>query len=273
MSFALEINNVSYSYDQEKWALNKVSFSVEEGQYVCLLGHNGSGKSTLAKILVGLLGDYEGSYSLFGTPITKKNLVSLRSKIGIVFQNPDNQFVGSTVADDIAFGLENHAIPQKEMQGIIDEFVKAVGMEDYLDYEPSSLSGGQKQRVALAGVLAMQPSLLVLDEATAMLDPKAKREIDGFISKLRKQNPSLTIFSITHDLEEASHADEIIVLNDGKVLLSGTPASVFSYEEELKEAHLDLPFFYQLLSSLRKEGVDVPSEINSLEKLKEFLCQ
>ena len=159
------------------------------------------------------------------------------------------------------------------MQPIIDRFVKSVGMEDYLDREPSSLSGGQKQRVALAGVLAMSPEILILDEATAMLDPKGKAEVDSLISSIRKEKPELTILSITHDLEEAAKADEVLVLNDGKLLLQGTPKSVFSYMDELKKASLDVPFIYKLIASLKEKGLEIPEDIDTIEKLGEYLCQ
>ena len=273
MSSAIRVENLELAYQSEKLALKGISFSIEKGTYVCILGHNGSGKSTLAKILVGLLSDYKGEIYIFDELVSRKNINSLRSKIGIVFQNPDNQFVGSTVADDIAFGLENKAVPQKEMQPIIDRFVKSVGMEDYLDREPSSLSGGQKQRVALAGVLAMSPEILILDEATVMLDPKGKAEVDSLISSIRKEKPELTILSITHDLEEAAKADEVLVLNDGKLLLQGTPKSVFSYMDELKKASLDVPFIYKLIASLKEKGLEIPEDIDTIEKLGEYLCQ
>ena len=273
MSSAIRVENLELAYQSEKLALKGISFSIEKGTYVCILGHNGSGKSTLAKILVGLLSDYKGEIYIFDELVSRKNINSLRSKIGIVFQNPDNQFVGSTVADDIAFGLENKAVPQKEMQPIIDRFVKSVGMEDYLDREPSSLSGGQKQRVALAGVLAMSPEILILDEATAMLDPKGKAEVDSLISSIRKEKPELTILSITHDLEEAAKADEVLVLNDGKLLLQGTPKSVFSYMDELKKASLDVPFIYKLIACLKEKGLEIPEDIDTIEKLGEYLCQ
>ncbi len=273
MSSAIRVENLELAYQSEKLALKGISFSIEKGTYVCILGHNGSGKSTLAKILVGLLSDYKGEIYIFDELVSRKNINSLRSKIGIVFQNPDNQFVGSTVADDIAFGLENKAVPQKEMQPIIDRFVKSVGMEDYLDREPSSLSGGQKQRVALAGVLAMSPEILILDEATAMLDPKGKAEVDSLISSIRKEKPELTILSITHDLEEAAKADEVLVLNDGKLLLQGTPKSVFSYMDELKKASLDVPFIYKLIACLKEKSLEIPEDIDTIEKLGEYLCQ
>ena len=274
MALALEINEYSYSYTGEKKDLDGVSFSVEEGSYVCLIGHNGSGKSTLAKAIIGLLGSPEsGSISIFGEKMSRKTIGKLRPRIGIVFQNPDNQFVGSTVADDIAFGLENSAVPHEEMKKIVEEYAKATGMDEDMDSESSSLSGGQKQRVAIAGVLAMAPDLIILDEATSMLDPKGKREIDNLIHEIRASRPGLTILSITHDLEEACHADEIIVLSEGKVLLSGEPKEVFRYEEELLAAHLQVPFLYRMISKLKEKGLEVPPSITTLDQLEEWLCR
>ena len=176
----IDVRNLSFSYDGEHPAIKDVSFSVEEGSYVAIIGHNGSGKSTLAKILMGLLNGYEGEVKLFDTVLSSKTVVALRKRIGIVFQNPDNQFVGSTVADDIAFGLENHEVPHEKMEGIIQAYAAEVGMSQFLDHEPESLSGGQKQRVAIAGVLAMNPDLVIFDEATAMLDPTPS-SASGFI--------------------------------------------------------------------------------------------
>jgi len=269
----LEVEHLSFSYEEGKNVLSDVSFSVNEGSYVAIIGHNGSGKSTLAKILMGLLTDYEGKIALFGQAVDKKNVKSLRSRMGIVFQNPDNQFVGSTVEDDIAFGLENRRIPHEEMQPIIEKYAEKVGMSGYLQHEPTSLSGGQKQRVAIAGVLAMKPDLVIFDEATAMLDPQGKKEIASLIGEMRKDNPKLSILSITHDVEEASQADEVLVLDAGKMILQGTPREVFSHQEELEKAQLGIPFFPSLMAALKKEGVDVPPEIQDLDALEAYLCR
>lgn len=269
----VEVSHLCYSYPEDSLALNDVSLTLEEGKYYCLIGHNGSGKSTLAKCLMGLQPGYEGEISLFGMPLNRKNLYKIRARVGIVFQNPDNQFVGSTVADDIAFGLENKRVPRGDMQGIIERFAKETGMADYLNREPSSLSGGQKQRVAIAGVLAMEPELIIFDEATSMLDPKGKAEIIELVHHLKESNPKLTILSITHDVEEASRADEVIVLNGGKVFLQGKPSEVFSRGEELRDIRLSAPFFYELVAALENEGVHVPSSVQNLEQLEEFLCQ
>ncbi|MDY5441367.1 MAG: energy-coupling factor transporter ATPase [Candidatus Enteromonas sp.] len=269
----LQVENLHYAYEEGHDVLQGVSFSVNQGSYVCVIGHNGSGKSTLAKCIIGLMAGVKGTIRLFGEVLNKKTVYSLRSRVGIVFQNPDNQFVGSTVADDIAFGLENRCIPTEEMGPTIERFATEVGMQDFLNHEPQMLSGGQKQRVAIAGVLAMQPDLILFDEATAMLDPKGKREIASLILKMRKDNPSLTLVSITHDVEEAAGADQVIVLDAGKVLFSGTPEEVFSHEEELRTIHLDVPFVYALKARLKEKGIDVPPEIKSLEELEDYLCQ
>ncbi|MGN1261625.1 MAG: ATP-binding cassette domain-containing protein, partial [Candidatus Enteromonas sp.] len=187
----LSVEHLSFAYEEGKDVLKDLSFTVEKGSYVCVIGHNGSGKSTLAKCIMGLNGAFKGKILLFGEPLSRKNVYALRSRIGIVFQNPDNQFVGSTVADDIAFGLENRQVPTADMPRIIEEFAREVGMENFLDHEPQMLSGGQKQRVAISGVLAMHPDLILFDEATAMLDPKGKREISALVDKMRLENPSL----------------------------------------------------------------------------------
>lgn len=273
MKKIVEVKNLSYAYVEGNLALDDVSFSLGEGKYYCLIGHNGSGKSTLAKCIMGLQPDFEGSIYLFDTQLTRRSLYGIRSRVGIVFQNPDNQFVGSTVADDIAFGLENKRVPHDEMQGIIEHFAHETGMDAYLDREPSMLSGGQKQRVAIAGVLAMGPELIILDEATSMLDPKGKGEIIDLIHRLRKENPSLTVLSITHDVEEAARADEVIVLNKGKIFLQGTPKEVFSQREELLSIRLSAPFFYELVAHLSAEGIQVPESVQDLPSLEAFLCR
>ncbi len=269
----VEVKNLLFGYEENKPILKDVSFCLEKGSYTCLLGHNGSGKSTLAKVLMGLNPRFSGEVNLFEMSLNSKNLGKIRSKVGIVFQNPDNQFVGSSVADDIAFGLENTNVPQDKMQGIIEGYAKKVGMEDYLDSSPENLSGGQKQRVAIAGVLAMHTDLIIFDEATSMLDPKGKREILSIIHEMKKENPNLTILSITHDVEEALNADNIIVLNSGEIVLEGKPEEVFEKEETLRSIHLGLPFYYELRNALVKEGVDIPSSIKNLDMLEEYLCK
>lgn len=270
----LEVKDLSFQYaDAERKALEGLSFSLSEGDYLAIIGHNGSGKSTLAKVLTGINPKFLGSIELFGMPLNKKNLPAIRKRLGLVFQNPDNQFVGASVRDDIAFGLENRAVPSEKMDAIIDAFSKKVGMYEYLDKAPENLSGGQKQRVAIAGILAMSPDLIIYDEATSMLDPRGKREILDLTFSLRKENPKLTVLSITHDVEEAYRADKVLVLNEGKMILFGTPEEVFAHKEELKKVHLALPFALRLKDALEEEGLVLPSDIHDLSSLEEFLCR
>lgn len=269
----LDVCHLRYGYDEDVKVLKDVSFSVYPGQYVSIIGHNGSGKSTLAKCIMGLLGGFDGDIEAFGIPLNRKNLASIRPRIGIVFQNPDNQFVGSTVEDDIAFGLENRQVPHEQMQPLIEKVAQEVGMQDFLDHEPQMLSGGQKQRVAIAGVLAMHPDLVIFDEATAMLDPKGKREIHELISKMREENPSLTLLSITHDIEEAFHSDEVIVLDEGEIRLQGKPDEVFSHIDELRSMKLGVPFFFEVKDALEKAGLAIPENIKTTQELEEYLCR
>ena len=252
----IEIKNLTYSYDGKKNVIDDISFDVNSGEYISLIGHNGSGKSTLAKLLIGLLDSKSNAIKAFGLEYNKKNIRDIRKHIGIVFQNPDNQFIGSTVRDDIAFGLENRCVKHEDMDKIIDEFTKKVNMFEFLDKEPNNLSGGQKQRVAIAGVLAMNPDVIILDEATAMLDPKGKKEIKDVINLLRKENPNLTVISITHDVEEAFSSDRIIVLKNGKIAFDLTPNELIKHKDELLDMKLDIPFNERLKDSLIKEGLD-----------------
>ena len=273
MNNVCSINNLSFSYEENKSTLKNISFDIPSSSYCAIIGHNGSGKSTLAKLIMGLLEPNEGEISLFGKKLEKKSLKELRRKMGIVFQNPDNQFVGSTVEDDIAFGLENRNIPREEMVKNVDYICKKVGMEDFKKHEPSSLSGGQKQRVAIAGVLSLGVDFIIFDEATAMLDPKGKKEIASLILDIKKENSSLTILSITHDVEEASKADEVIVINDGSIFMKGKPEEIFSKVDELRSISLDVPFFYSLKYQLEKECLEIPSSIKNEEELGEYLCR
>ncbi len=270
---AIEVKNLSYAYKEKENVLKGVSFAVEEGSYVCLIGHNGSGKSTLAKVIMGLNSKFQGDVSIFGMPLKNENIGKIRAKVGIVFQNPDNQFVGSSVEDDIAFGLENRQIRHEDMPEIIAKYAKEVGMEAFLESSPENLSGGQKQRVAIAGVLAMKPSLIIYDEATSMLDPKGKREILALTKKMREENPSLTILSITHDVEEAASADKVLVLNEGELVAEGSPDEVFAQKDKLMKIGLALPFFYELKEALIDEGITIPSSISDLASLEDYLCQ
>ena len=267
----IEVKNLTFSYDDTKTTIDDISFSVEEGSYTTIVGHNGSGKSTVAKLLAGLLEKKSGEIYLGGLELTAANLTKIRSLIGIVFQNPDNQFIGSTVRDDIAFGLENHCVPQAEMDEIINTNAARVKMTKYLDHEPTRLSGGQKQRVAIAGVLAMKPKILIFDEATSMLDPQGKDEIKKVIRQIHEES-SLTILSITHDIDEVAQSDHVIALNKGKIAMSGTPHEVFTDEKKLKEIQLDIPFALKFRNALARRGVQTDAHI-TMEGLVKELCR
>ena len=253
----IEVNHLSYKYNETDVAINDVSFSIDAGKYVAIIGHNGSGKSTFAKLLMGLLEPNENSIKEFGITLDKKSVHELRNRMGIVFQNPDNQFVGATVRDDLSFGLENRCIKREDMDAIINEYAEKVNMVEFLDKEPENLSGGQKQRVAIAGVLSMNPEIVIFDEATAMLDPKGKREIRETILKMKRENPNMTILSITHDIEEAYQADEVIAFNDGKVVFQGKPEEVLKDEKQLQDIGLDIPFVVSLRNKLEARGIKV----------------
>ena len=267
----LEVKDLNFSYEEEGKTIDNVSFSVEEGSYTTIVGHNGSGKSTIAKLIMGLLESASGTITIDGIALNNENLAKIRSRIGIVFQNPDNQFIGATVRDDIAFGLENHCVEPSMMDEIIDTNATLVKMSDFMDQEPTHLSGGQKQRVAIAGVLAMKPKLLIFDEATSMLDPDGKDEIKKVIMKLHKES-SLTILSITHDIDEVASSDYVVALDQGKVVLTGTPQEVFQQEKKLKEMKLDIPFSLKIADELKKRGVTVDRCI-TMEGMVNELCR
>ncbi|MDE6408256.1 MAG: energy-coupling factor transporter ATPase [Anaeroplasmataceae bacterium] len=238
----IEFQNVTFKYNtNEQNALEDVSFTVEDGKWVSILGHNGSGKSTIAKLMIGLLEASKGQILYDGKILSEDTVDEVRKHVGIVFQNPDNQFVGYNVRYDIAFGLENHQVPREDMIRLIDEFASKVDMQDYLDREPQTLSGGQKQRVAIAGILALNCDVVILDEATSMLDPEGIKEITKLIIEL-KEKYHKTIIMITHDLTLASYSDHIIVLNQGKIIEEGTPEEVFQKRELLQQTNLDVPF-------------------------------
>jgi energy-coupling factor transport system ATP-binding protein len=258
--FAITLNNVSYSYDKKNDVLKNISLNIPKGHFISVIGHNGSGKSTFAKIIMGLLEAKEGEVTIFDTPLNEKNIGDIRLKLGIVFQNPDNQFIGSTVRDDIAFGLENRRIPPKDMDDIINNYASKVGMEAFLDKEPGNLSGGQKQRVAIAGVLALKPDILILDEATSMLDPKGKKEILALINDIKKENKDLTIISITHNVEETLTSDEVIVFNKGEVYLYDKPCNIFKNPAKLRDINLDIPFIYKIKEAFLKRNIELKGE-------------
>lgn len=234
--------NVSFQYQSDaSFTLKDVSFNIPKGQWTSIVGHNGSGKSTIAKLMIGIEKVKSGEFFYNNQAITDDNFEKLRKDIGIVFQNPDNQFVGSIVKYDVAFGLENHAVPHDEMHRRVSEALKQVDMLERADYEPNALSGGQKQRVAIASVLALNPSVIILDEATSMLDPDARQNLLDLVRKVKSEH-NITIISITHDLSEAMEADHVIVMNKGTVYKEGTATEIFDHAEELTTIGLDLPF-------------------------------
>lgn len=273
---AVEFKDVSFTYpDTKKAILDQISFKIKRGSWTSLIGHNGSGKSTISKLINGLLLPDSANNSritVLGMTLNQKTVWDVREKVGIVFQNPDNQFVGATVGDDVAFGLENRAVPREQMVKIVRKVLADVGMLDYIDAEPANLSGGQKQRVAIAGILAVEPKIIILDESTSMLDPKGREQVLKIIKHLKKEK-NLTVISITHDIDEAKMADNVIVLNDGKILAQGTPTEIFSKTEMLQEIGLDIPFVQKLINKLNEVGISVPKNIKTKDELKQYLCQ
>ena len=263
----LEIKNLCFAYEENHPVIDDISLSVDKGSFVAVLGHNGSGKSTLAKLIVGLLEKKSGQIFFDDVEITKKNIRDLQTKTALVFQNPDNQFVGSTVEDDIAFGLENREFPHDKMQEEIEKFADSVNMLDHLKKEPINLSGGQKQRVALAGALILRPDILILDEATSMLDPKGKSTVRKVIDRIHKENPDLTIISITHDVDEALLADKVVILSKGKLVKSGEPKEILRDEQALLDLKLEMPFIYRVEKKLGEACID--SQAETIEQLVE----
>lgn len=268
---AVEVSYLSFSYDGQNDVIKDVSFEIPKGSYTTIVGHNGSGKSTIAKLLIGLLKAKSGEIKILGNTLNEENVYSLRNHVGIVFQNPDNQFIGSTVADDIAFGLENHCVPQEQMQAIIEDVAARVNMSNFLDSEPTKLSGGQKQRVAIAGILAIAPDIIIFDESTSMLDPQGKASINEQIQKLHDER-NITILSITHDMEEVAQSEYVIVLKDGKVEMQGTPKQIFEHKGKLKEMKLELPFALSFSEKLKNEGIFKDSYC-TLDEVVNELCQ
>ncbi|HEY4623259.1 MAG TPA: energy-coupling factor ABC transporter ATP-binding protein [Solibacillus sp.] len=270
MTEILALNQVTFAYpsedDKPRNAVEDVSFSIAEGEWIAIVGHNGSGKSTIAKLMNGLLYPQQGDVRFMREVLNDNNLWDVRSQMGMVFQNPDNQFVGATVQDDVAFALENNGVPHQEMVQRVQEALAQVKMQDFLDHEPHHLSGGQKQRVAIAGALALRPKLLILDEATSMLDPQGRMEVLQTVQQLRAET-GLTVISITHDLEEAILADRLLFMNGGKKFATGTPNEIFALGDELIELGLDLPFAMKLSRLLKAEGVALNGQNMTEEEL------
>ncbi|WP_195327050.1 energy-coupling factor ABC transporter ATP-binding protein [Streptococcus parasanguinis] len=274
MKQMIELKNVSFRYDKtvEEYQIDTVSFHVKQGEWLSIVGHNGSGKSTVVRLIDGLLEAESGEIYIDGKQLTRETIWEIRSKIGIVFQNPDNQFVGATVEDDVAFGLENQGIPREEMLQRVEKAIEQVGMLEFKDREPSRLSGGQKQRVAIAGIIALRPTIIILDEATSMLDPEGREDLMAVMRELQKKF-QLTIISITHDLSEIALSDRTLVFQKGKLESSMTPRELFS-RNDLNEIGLDKPFSKQVQESLSSHfplKQDYLTESELLDQLWEFL--
>lgn len=275
---AVRIENLTFAYparegETPKNVLDGLSLTVEKGKFVSLIGANGSGKSTLSRLIDGLLQPTSGTVEVFGESVSDKSrLFEIRKRVGTVFQNPDNQQVASIVEDDVAFGPENIGMPREKTKERIDFVLKATDMEKYRDTEVSRLSGGQKQRVAIAGALAIDPEILILDEATSMLDPKGRKEVTSVVKELNRAD-GLTVINITHYMDEAVDSDEIVVLHDGKISLRGAPEEIFAQKTALAEAGLEVPRAAAVAEKLRTIGVRLDGQILTKEKLAEKLCE
>jgi len=265
----IEIKNLTFKYEEVE-VFSNFNLNIAKGEFLAILGHNGSGKSTLSKLLVGLENPIEGSIFIDGLKMTDETIDQIRKKVSIVFQNPDNQFVGATVADDIAFGLENRLIPREEMIEIVEKYVDFMGLAGLEETPPHELSGGQKQRTAIAGSLAVGSDILILDEATSMLDPAGRADIMKLVRELA-QDAKRTIIMITHHLDEAVYANRLVVLNEGKIVAAGTPTQVFEHDELLTEVGLDVPFAIKASKALKNEGIITKICVTN-EELVEELC-
>ena len=278
MKSVIDVKNLSFRYkeSQEYYDVKDITFHVKRGEWLSIVGHNGSGKSTTVRLIDGLLEAESGEIVINGQQLTEENVWSIRRQIGMVFQNPDNQFVGATVEDDVAFGLENKGLPYKEMVSRVQEALSFVGMMDFKDREPARLSGGQKQRVAIAGIIAMRPSILILDEATSMLDPEGRQELIQSIEDIRQQY-GMTVLSITHDLDEVAMSNRVLVLKQGKVESISSPRELFSRGSELVDLGLDIPFSALLTQKLKNQGlIDCEgylTEKELVEQLWEYLSK
>ena len=273
MKSIIEVKDLSFRYkeDQEYYDVNNVSFHVKRGEWLSIVGHNGSGKSTTIRLIDGLLEAESGEIWIDDQLLSSENVWDLRRQIGMVFQNPDNQFVGATVEDDVAFGLENQGLPREEMKKRVAESLELVGMLDFKKREPARLSGGQKQRVAIAGVVALRPAILILDEATSMLDPEGRRELIQTVQEIRKDY-QMTVVSITHDLEEVAMSDRVLVMKKGQVESTSSPRELFS-RADLDQIGLDDPFTNQLRESLRETGYQLPDGYLTERELEDKLWE
>lgn len=271
---SIEVKNLKFKYnpDQKNYTLNDLSFHVKQGEWLSIIGHNGSGKSTTVRLIDGLLEAESGDIFIEGSLLTEENVWENRQKIGMVFQNPDNQFVGATVEDDVAFGLENKGIPLEDMQVRVREALELVGMSAFSNREPARLSGGQKQRVAIASAVAMRPSIIILDEATSMLDPEGRLDLIKTVKSIRKQY-KMTVISITHDLDEVALSDRVLVMKNGQVESISTPRELFTRGEELLTLGLDVPFSTKFISALKSQGFHFKDTYLTEKELEEQLWE
>ena len=273
MKSIIDVKNLSFRYkeSQEYYDVKDITFHVKRGEWLSIVGHNGSGKSTTVRLIDGLLEAESGEIVIDGQRLTEENVWNIRRQIGMVFQNPDNQFVGATVEDDVAFGLENQGLSRQEMQKRVEEALDLVGMLDFKKREPARLSGGQKQRVAIAGVVALRPAILILDEATSMLDPEGRRELIETVKGIRKDY-DMTVISITHDLEEVAMSDRVLVMKKGEIESTSSPRELFS-RNDLDKIGLDDPFANQLKHSLSQNGYDLPENYLTESELEDKLWE
>ncbi|HEU9394987.1 TPA: energy-coupling factor ABC transporter ATP-binding protein [Streptococcus pneumoniae] len=273
MKSIIDVKNLSFRYkeNQNYYDVKDITFHVKRGEWLSIVGHNGSGKSTTVRLIDGLLEAESGEIVIDGQRLTEENVWNIRRQIGMVFQNPDNQFVGATVEDDVAFGLENQGLSRQEMKKRVEEALALVGMLDFKKREPARLSGGQKQRVAIAGVVALRPAILILDEATSMLDPEGRRELIGTVKGIRKDY-DMTVISITHDLEEVAMSDRVLVMKKGEIESTSSPRELFS-RNDLDQIGLDDPFANQLKKSLNQNGYDLPENYLTESELEDKLWE
>ncbi|MFS9230095.1 energy-coupling factor ABC transporter ATP-binding protein [Streptococcus mitis] len=273
MKSVIDVKNLSFRYkeSQEYYDVKDITFHVKRGEWLSIVGHNGSGKSTTVRLIDGLLEAESGEIVIDGQRLTEENVWNIRRQIGMVFQNPDNQFVGATVEDDVAFGLENQGLSRQEMKKRVEEALDLVGMLDFKKREPARLSGGQKQRVAIAGVVALRPAILILDEATSMLDPEGRRELIETVKGIRKDY-DMTVISITHDLEEVAMSDRVLVMKKGSIESTSSPSELFS-RNDLDQIGLDDPFTNQLKHSLSQNGYDLPKNYLTESELEDKLWE
>lgn len=273
MKSIIDVKNLSFRYkeSQEYYDVKDITFHVKRGEWLSIVGHNGSGKSTTVRLIDGLLEAESGEIVIDGQRLTEENVWNIRRQIGMVFQNPDNQFVGATVEDDVAFGLENQGLSRQEMQKRVEEALDLVGMLDFKKREPARLSGGQKQRVAIAGVVALRPAILILDEATSMLDPEGRRELIETVKEIRKDY-DMTVISITHDLEEVAMSDRVLIMKKGEIESTSSPRELFS-RNDLDQIGLDDPFANQLKYSLSQNGYDLPENYLTESELEDKLWE